>query len=66
VRYRSPVPLDVELELVAECEAVDQTYTAMFEIRHDGQVLVEGDAELVSWEQFAARKKARERSEPPR
>jgi len=51
---------------VAECEAVDQTYTAMFEIRHDGQVLVEGDAELVSWEQFAARKKARERSEPPR
>ena len=66
VRYRRPVPLDVELELVAECEAVDQTYTAMFEIRHDGQVLVEGDAELVSWEQFAARKKARERSEPPR
>jgi acyl-coenzyme A thioesterase PaaI-like protein len=60
VRYRRPVPLDVELELVAECESVDQSYRAMFEIRHDGQVLVEGDAELVSWEQFAARKKARE------
>jgi len=60
VRYRRPVPLDAELELVAECESVDDTFRSMFEIRHDGQVLVEGEAELVSWEQYAARKTQRE------
>jgi len=62
VRYRRPVPLDAELELVAECEPVDDGFRAMFEIRHDGKVLVEGDADLVSWEQFAARNKERKKA----
>lgn len=61
VRYRRPVPLHEELELVAECVEIDNGYRALFEIRHGGQVLVEGDGELVSWEQFSARNKERER-----
>ncbi len=61
VRYRRPVPLHAELELVAECVEIDSGYRAFFEIRHEGTVLVEGDGELVSWEQFAARNKARNR-----
>jgi acyl-coenzyme A thioesterase PaaI-like protein len=62
VHYRRPVPLHEELDLVAECVPVDESYRAMFEIRHDGKVLVEGDAELVSWEQFAARNRKQNRA----
>lgn len=62
IRYRRPVPLDAELELVAECEPDDDGYRAFFQIRHDGTVLVAGEAELVSWEQFDARNQARRQS----
>jgi acyl-coenzyme A thioesterase PaaI-like protein len=60
VRYKRPVPLHAELELVAQCVEIDNGYRALFEIRHEGKVLVEGEGELVSWEQFAARNKERE------
>jgi acyl-coenzyme A thioesterase PaaI-like protein len=48
IRYRRPIPLDVDLTLAAECEQVaDDRVRATCTIGADGKVCVEADAEMV-------------------
>jgi acyl-coenzyme A thioesterase PaaI-like protein len=52
--YRRPLPLDEEVELWGVCEPVGDGYRARFTVTARGKVAVEGSAELVTYEQFAA------------
>jgi acyl-coenzyme A thioesterase PaaI-like protein len=62
VRYRRPLPLGEELALWGACEAIDDAYRARFTISHGDRVAVDGEGDLVTFEQFDRRARG-ERSE---
>ena len=53
LRYLRPLPLDEEVELWGVCEPDGDGFRARFTVTARGKVAVEGDAVLVTFEQFA-------------
>lgn len=53
LRYLRPLPLDEEVELWGVCEPDGDGFRARFTVTARGKVAVEGDAVLVTLEQFA-------------
>ncbi len=54
LRYLRPLPLDEEVELWGVCEPEGDGFRARFTVTARGKVAVEGDAVLVTYEQFAS------------
>jgi acyl-coenzyme A thioesterase PaaI-like protein len=55
VRYRRPLPLGEELALWGVCEPTDDAYRARFTVMRGEELAVEGEGELVTFEQFDRR-----------
>jgi acyl-coenzyme A thioesterase PaaI-like protein len=55
VRYRRPLPLGEELALWGVCEPTGDTYRARFTVTRGDELAVEGEGDLVTFEEFDRR-----------